>query len=451
MGLQLNIGSLTSGSGIDVQSTVEQLMSSQKAPLTQMQQQQTKLTSQASALTDIQRKLQSLENVVQSLGDYTGSLAARTAMSSQSSAISATATSAAVISQHQISVDHMASRSSWYSKPLSGSTSLPAGSFTLQLGSKPSVTINVSNGDSLQTVANNINAKNAGITANVISDANGSRLTLISNDTGTSNEIAVSADSVSLGFQESSSAKNASLTVDGVQIDSASNTISTVIAGVTLSLTGSTTGTATLTVAADSSQAEQAVNSFVSAYNSAIQAISAQFTYDPISKTAGPLSGDSSLRTIQETLLGSLSYSMSNNNGIASLVSLGVNMQDDGTLSVDSGKLESALASNYSAVQNFFQSTTPQGFSQTFNATLKGMLDSSKGAVTVDLRGISDTNTSLQNQIDDMNTRLDTEEQSLLLQFEQVDALLRSYPTTMDQISAVLASLPSASINSSSK
>ena len=79
------------------------------------------------------------------------------------------------------------------------------------------------------------------------------------------------------------------------------------------------------------------------------------------------------------------------------------------------------------------------------------VLDSSRGAVTVDLKGISDTNTSLQNQIDDMNTRLDTEEQSLLIQFEQVDALLRSYPTTMDQISAVLASLPSASINSSSK
>jgi flagellar hook-associated protein 2 len=451
MALQLNIGSLTSGSGIDVQGTVDQLMSLQRAPLTQMQRQQTNLASETLALTDIQTKLQSLENVVQSLGDYTGSLAARSAMSSQSSAISATATSAAVISQHQISVDHMASRSSWYSKPLSASTSLSAGSFTLQLGSKPTVTVNVSTSDSLQTVAHNINAKNAGITANVISDANGSRLTLISNDTGTSNEIAVSADSVGLGFQESSVARNASLTVDGVQIDSASNTISTVIPGVTLSLTGSTIGTATLTVAADSSQAEQAVNSFVSSYNSAIRAISAQFTYDPTSKTAGPLSGDSSLRTIQETLLGSLSYSMSNNNGIASLVSLGVNMQDDGTLSVDSGKLESALASNYSAVQNFFQSTTPQGFSQILNTTLKGMLDSSSGAVTVDLKGITDTNTSLQNQIDDMNVRLDTEEQSLLLQFEQVDALLRSYPTTMDQISAVLASLPSASINSSSK
>jgi hypothetical protein len=42
-------------------------------------------------------------------------------------------------------------------------------------------------------------------------------------------------------------------------------------------------------------------------------------------------------------------------------------------------------------------------------------------------------------------------QQSMLIQFEQVDALPRSYPTTMDQISAVLASLPSASINSSSK
>jgi flagellar hook-associated protein 2 len=449
MALQLDVGSLTSGTGIDVQSTVDQLMSLQKAPLTQMQQQQTDLTSETSALADIQTKLQSLESTVQSLGDYTGSLAARTVMSSQSSAISATATSSAVISQHQIWVDHMASRSAWYSNPLSASSSLSAGSFALQLGSSPAVTISVSSGDSLQTVANNINAKNAGITANVISNANGSRLTLISNDTGTSNEIKVSSDSVGLGFQESSSAKDASLTVDGVQIDSASNTISTVIPGVTLSLTGSTTGTATLTVAADSAQAEQAVNSFVSAYNSAIQAISAQFTYDTTTQTAGPLAGDSSLRTIQESLLGSLSYSMSNNNGIASLVSLGVNMQDDGTLSVDSGKLESALAGNYSAVQNFFQSTSPQGFSATLTSTLNSMLDSTNGAVTVDLKGISDTNTSLQNQIDDMNTRLDTEEQSLMTQFEQVDALLRSYPTTMDQINAVLASLPSTSSSSS--
>lgn len=204
-----------------------------------------------------------------------------------------------------------------------------------------------------------------------------------------------------------------------------------------------------MTVDKDTSQAEQSVETFVNAYNSAIQAIDAQFSYSTSTKSAGPLSGDSSLRTIQETLLATLSYSISNNNGISSLASLGVNMQDDGTLGVDSATLKSALAGNYSAVQNFFQSTSPQGFSATLNSTLSSMLDPTGGAVTVDLKGISDTNTSLQHQIDDMNTRLDTEEQSLMTQFEQVDALLRSYPTTMDQITAMLGSLPSTSSSSS--
>jgi flagellar hook-associated protein 2 len=451
MALQLNVGSLTSGTGIDVQSTVDQLMSLQKAPLTQMQHQQMNLQSETTALTDIQTRLRTLETAVQELGNYTGSLASRSVTSSQSSAISATATSSAAISQHQISVDHLANASSWYSNPSGSGSTFSAGSLVLQVGSNQPVTINVNQGDSLQTIANTVNAKNAGVTANVITDAKGSRLTLIGNSMGTANEISISGDTVGLGFRESTSAKNASLTVDGVQIDSASNTLTTVIPGVTLSLTSSTNGTATLNVQADTSQSEQALNTFVNAYNSAIQAISAQFTYDPTSKSSGPLSGDSSLRTIQETLLGSLSYSMSNNNGISTLVSLGINMQDDGTLSVDSGTLESALAGNYGAVQNFFQSTSPKGFSATLNSSLSAMLDSTNGAVTVDLKGISDTNTTLQKQMDDLSTRLDTEEQSMLIQFEQVDALLRSYPTTMDQITAVLGSLPSASIHSSSK
>jgi flagellar hook-associated protein 2 len=449
MALQLNVGSLTSGTGIDVQSTVDQLMSLQKAPLTQMQQQQTNLQSETSALTDIQTKLESLESVVQELGNYTGSLAARSVASSQASAVNATATSSAAVSQHQIAVDHIANGSSWYSNPFSANKTFSAGSFSLALASNQAVTINVAQGDTLQSVAKTINSQNAGITANVITDANGSRLTLISNNTGQSNEISVSGDSVGFGFQESAAAKNASLTVDGVQIDSASNTLSTVISGVTLSLTGATAGTATVSVQADTSQAEQSVQNFVNAYNSAVQAINAQFSYSTTAKAAGPLSGDSTLRTIQESLLASLSYSMSNNNGVASLASLGVNMQDDGTLNVDSAALESALASNYSAVQNFFQSTSPQGFSATLNSTLSSMLDSTTGAVTVDLKGISDTNASLQHQIDDMNTRLNSEEQSLMTQFEQVDALLRSYPTTIDQITAILGSLPSTSSSSS--
>lgn len=238
MALQLNVGSLTSGTGIDVQSTVDQLMSLQKAPLTQMQQQQAELQSETSALTDIQTKLQSLETAIQELGNYTGSLAARSVTSSQASSVNATATSSAAVSQHQILVDHIATGSSWYSNPFSATKTFSAGTFSLQLGSNQAVTINVAQGDTLQTVAKTINSQNAGITENVITDASGSRLTLISNNTGQSNEISVSGDSVGFGFLESAAAKNASLTVDGVPIDSSRNTLTTVIPGVSLTLAG---------------------------------------------------------------------------------------------------------------------------------------------------------------------------------------------------------------------
>ena len=444
MGLQLNVGSLTSGSGIDVQSTVDQLMSLQKAPLTQMQQQQTTLQSQSSALNDIETKLQSLQTAVQSVGDFTGSLASRAASSSQPSAVSATATSSAAISQHQISIDHIANGSSWYSNPYGSSQTFSAGSFQIQLGSNKAVTVNVRQGDTLQTIARTINGQKAGVTANVIADANGSRLTVISNNTGLSNEIAISGDTVGMGFQESATAKDASLTVDGVVIDSASNTISTVIPGVTLTLDSATIGTAILNVQPDTSQAEQAIANFVSAYNSTVQAINGQFAYDSTSKTSGPLASDSTLRTIQEKVESSVNYQIAGNNGLSTLYDLGIRVQNDGTLSLDTSTLESALASNFNAVQNFFQSTTPKGFSSTLNTSLNSILDPTDGAITVDLKGISDTNTDLQSQIDDMTDRLNSEQQSLMTQFEKVDALLRSYPTTMDQIDAILGSLPSS-------
>ncbi|HLH09700.1 MAG TPA: flagellar filament capping protein FliD [Terriglobales bacterium] len=445
MALQLNVGSLTSGSGIDVQGTVDQLMSLQRAPLTQMQRQQAALQSQASALTNIQTKLESLQSAVQELGNFVGSLAARAVTSSQPAAISAMATSAAAISQHQISIDHIASGSSWYSKPFQSKQTFSAGDFQLQLGSSAPLSINVNQGDTLQTIATTINSQNAGVTANVITDATGSRLTVLSNNTGLANEITISGDTIGFEFQESASAKDASLTVDGVPIDSASNVMTTVIAGVTLTLNSATQGTAILSVQRDTSQAEQAITTFVDAYNSAIQAIGAQFHYDQMSKTSGPLAGDSTLRAIQQTVEQAVSFELEGNIRVSTLYDLGIRVQDDGTLLTDTQTLASALAENSDALQNFFQSTSPTGFASALNKTLTSILNATSGAITVDLKGIADTGTALQHQIDDMNDRLNTEEQGLLTQFEQVDALLRSFPTTMNQIDAILAALPSAS------
>ena len=90
----------------------------------------------------------------------------------------------------------------------------------------------------------------------------------------------------------------------------------------------------------------------VNAYNAVIGEINKQFQLGSDGTVGGALEADNSLRDVQSMLLGAISYSVTGNNGIVNLASMGVNMNNDGTLSVDSGALSSALSSNFSAVQN---------------------------------------------------------------------------------------------------
>jgi flagellar hook-associated protein 2 len=164
--------------------------------------------------------------------------------------------------------------------------------------------------------------------------------------------------------------KNASLVVDGIPISSATNTVSNVINGVTLNLGSPSPGTpVNVNVGPDSTQITGAINNLVSAYNTVIGEINSQFAVGSDGSGGGPLEADNTLRDVQSQLLGVISYSVTGNSGIVNLASLGVNLNDDGTLSVDSGALASALSSNFSAVQNFLQNSTT-GFAQNLSNVL---------------------------------------------------------------------------------
>ncbi len=134
---------------------------------------------------------------------------------------------------------------------------------------------------------------------------------------------------------------------------SASNTVSNVINGVTLNLGSPSPSTpVTVNVNPDTTQVTSAINTLVSAYNTVITEINSQFNVAADGSGGGPLETDNSLREVQSQLLGALSNSISGISGIVNLASIGVNFNNDGTLSVDSGKLASTLSSNFSAVQN---------------------------------------------------------------------------------------------------
>jgi flagellar hook-associated protein 2 len=441
--LNLSATSADSGSGIDVTAIVNQILDSKRGPEKLWQTQQDSLTQQNSTWTTIQSALSTLSSTSTNLGDIVGGINAKTAVSSQSSILTATAQTSATSGNHVIVVNNLANTSSAYSDVITTSTIAP-GSITLKIGTGASQVIPVDDTDKTTTLsglANYINSHSMGVSASVINDAAGSRLALLSQTTGQPGDISVSSDIGGMNFHKTAG-QNASLTIDGVPISSSGNTVTGVIAGVTLNLVDAAPTTEVqLNVGPDISGAKQSVNNFVAAYNSVIQAINAQFVYNPDTATAGPLATDSTLRSLQASLLSQASYTKKDNTGIASLATLGVSMNNDGTLTVDDSKLSDVLNSDYTSFVELMQGTdlVTGGFAKQFSAELNRYTAVSTGVISLDLQQISNTQDLLSQQISDLEDRLALEQVQLTAQYSKVDAALRQYPLIMSQITSELS------------
>jgi len=432
------------GQGINVQQFVQYALANQQASITALQNQQTSLNSQSTELSKISTDLNTLDNAVFALTDPLGVLSSQTATSSNSSVLNATASSTATAGTHSITVNSLATTSSYSTGALaSSSTTISLGTFQIQVGSNTPVTVTVgSANNTLSALAASINSQNAGVSASVIQDANGYRLALVSSATGTPGDVTISGNTTSLTFTKAVAGTNASLVVDGIPISSASNTVSNVINGVTLNLGSPSTGTpVTLNVGPDTTQITGAINSLVSAYNTVVGEINTQFTVASDGSGGGPLEADNTLRDVQSQILGAISYSVSGNNGIVNLASLGVNLNNDGTLSVDSGALASALSSNYSAVQNFLQNATT-GFAQNLSNVLSNVNSPATGLLSIDAQSITSTSQGITSQLSDLQASLAVQQANLTKVYAQVNTTLQELPALQSQISQQLAGIP---------
>ncbi len=296
--------------------------------------------------------------------------------------------------------------------------------------------------NTLQQAAGYINSSNYGVTANVVTDAQGSRLVLVSKTSGAAGNLTVTSSA--LNFNQGTAGVDAQLNVDGVPIDSPTNTVTTALPGVTLNLASASPNTpVTISVAADTSQATQTINSFVSAYNTVINDINSQFTLDANAQE-GPLAGNSGLRSLQSQLLSAVSYSVSGTGQYVNLQSMGIEMQDDGTLQVNSQVFNDAISNHYQDFQNFFQSLTPQGFGNFFGTQMMQMTDPTQGPIALAVTGLQQTNQSLTNDINNFEARMTSLQQQLTQQYSAVNATLEEYPLLMQQISSQLGSLSSS-------
>lgn len=517
--------------GIDVNAAVQAAIYAARSPERQWQGQQSTIAAQIAALTTMQSTLSKLSTDLNNLNNLGGTLAART-VSSSSSAVNATAAAGATLGSHSVAVQTLATTSSWYSPALLGTATLGNSALTITSSDGTSHTFATGKGtNTLTALAQTINSASAGVTASVITDTTGSRLALVSTQTGaaadfsvnygavgstswssanlaaqsttlpagtfqvgdgtSTSTITISAGSTlasvancinaqglsltasvttgasgaqlqivpkpgasvsvsndpAFSFIRASTAQNAALTVDGVPVSSASNTVNGAAAGLTLHLTATTsTGApAILSVAADTSAIQQLLSSFVADYNAALSTVGSQFTYNTTTSSQGVLSGDSAVRSLQSVLLGIGAYTNTNasntssGNAVRSLADLGITMGNDGSLTLDNAKLNSALA-NPSDVQTFFQGSALNGFAQQVQTQLTVFSSPANGALTQEISNLNQQYIALGREVSNYETGYIASQKTLLTaMYSKAEIALQQLPTQMKQMQTQLS------------
>ncbi|WP_263372883.1 flagellar filament capping protein FliD [Granulicella aggregans] len=436
------LSALGGTTGIDVTAAVDAILYADRAPERGWQAQQATLASQTSAINQLSSEASSLSDALAALQSTTGALSTVSASSSDTSLLTATASDGTTAGSHSVTINKLASAGSWYSTTTESSSSatLPSGSFSITVGSTTtSIPTDTGDGtaDTLDELAATINGKALGVTATVVTDSTGARLALTSTTTGSAGDFSV-ATGGSLAFQRSATGTDASLTVDGVPITSASNTVTGAINGVTLNLLGAATGTpVTVSVAPDTTSITSAITTFVNAYNTLITDTNTSISYDASTQTAGVLQSDSAAQGLQSALLASTNYSASSGT-YKSLSSLGIETNSDGTLTLNSTTLASALQSNSGAVATFFQGSAFNGFAASLTSSLNTYTDPTQGAFTVDLQSISAENQDLTNETNTLEVYLSSQQTILTAQYNAADIAIQQLPEKLKQINALL-------------
>jgi flagellar hook-associated protein 2 len=450
MSVGLSFGSATSGQGFDVTSTVNQIVTNLQAVETPWKTQLTKLTNQDTQLSALGTQLSTLTSDFQNLSDFTGVMAGKQGSSSNENILSlSSADSSAIAGTHTITVQNLAQTSSAASDIVAASGVL-SGSVTIQVGSGAAQTINVGDASTPATIsglATAINRANIGVTATVLTDLKGLRLSIVSSTGGAAGTLAVSSsltDSSSGGSSVSLTqiqpGKDASLLVDGVELSSASNTVTNAIPGVTFQLLSApSSGEAVqVVITNDTKTVAAAVSQFVSDYNAVMKAINTQEGNDS-SGNPEPLYGSSVMAQLQEALQSGLS-STYGTGAVNSLYSLGITFNRDGSLSLNSDTLTSLLNSNYAGVTAFFQNSG--GFGATFGNTLNNLGNVySTGAITLALKENKSQENALNDNIAKQEELIATQKERLTAELNAANQTLQAIPSLVDQISMMYSAI----------
>ena len=298
--------------------------------------------------------------------------------------------------------------------------------FSAKSGSTPTViTIDDSN-KTLEGIRDAINDSAAPVTAAIVFDGTSYRLTLTSAETGIENSISIDVDdsdsvdtdtsglsglaynAAAWNQQETNKAVDASLKINGLVIESATNAVNDALSGVSLTVKKVTENPVTVTVSQDIAKAQAGVQGFIDGYNEFIQTLNDLTSYDAENQSSSVLTGDATIRNIARRIRSEINSAIAATGATyTNLAELGVTTRvSEGSLQLDASKLTSILESNASDVAVVLASL---GTLSNANVAYVSATDATKVgdyAVRLDLVATSASLTSATSSVNPKNQRI---------------------------------------------
>lgn len=425
------ITSLGVGSGLDLNDITRQLVAAErKNPEERLDRRQGELEARLSAFGKLKGAMSGLESALTTLRRQQTSISG-TSSDPARLGVSVFSNALANSGRYSIEINQLAKAQSLATGSgdfANANDVVGQGVLTIRVGTGDPVTVSIdAEKQTLGGVRDAINAANSGVQASIVNDANGARLVLTSGTTGLDSTISIEVDGdpADIGFlsrlsypptesgdglTEVQAAQNASLKVNGLLLESTSNTLSTSIAGMTLDLRAPTEPNAPIIVdvGQDKQTVVKAVNDFVEAYNGLI-AFAREFTaFNPETGDAAILLGDTTLRSIRSRLSQDLTQSFTNEgSAFKSLISLGITSSRDGLLTVNESRLNEAIESDQQgalALLNTAATAIRDGV-RTFSDR-GGLLDSRTDGVQKRLREVAVQRERLEDRLSRLEVRL---------------------------------------------
>jgi flagellar hook-associated protein 2 len=433
------------GSGLDVDGIVTALVNVSKEPITNLNTRVTNTKSAATTVSDIATLVSRLGTAVRQLDDLTETKTYTA--SSSSSAITVSATGAARPGSYSVKVTGLAKEARVYSKTFDSSSEAlgETGTLSFTIAGK-TATVDVGEEDSLDDIATRINgeASKQGLRLSATTFYDGSHYRLLLNglDKGSANALTIGETGLDFGLNLEANIKqratNATAEVDGFSVSSATNQITGAIPGVTLALTAQTSEAATVSIASDPAALKAKLQSVVDAYNAIVSKVHSAAGYGSLKAANTVLAGDSGLRTVTSRMSSVVMTQVDTGSQYDTLASIGVSQNSDGTLTINSSKLETALAADPTAVSQVLAGPdSSDGVMDVLSDLADSLSATGTGLLRTKVDLLNQQATTLQKRADAEQDRLDAYAERLRDQLNAADNAMSGSYSTLSYLTAL--------------